>query len=211
MQLIERSLCEPFPPLAQRIIQEGVVLNDRILKIDHFLNHRIDTVLMSAIGLELATRLQPFAAEVILTAEASGIPPALATALAARLPLVYAKKYDPDVTVPALTRHIHSPTRVRQVQLAISARFIPPGSRVAIVDDFLANGRTALALADMVHEAGATVVAAAFVVEKQFQEGRSLLQKLGVPIIALAQITRFVNGRPLIYGWSSSEQGQSDR
>jgi len=81
---------------------------------------------------------------------------------------------------------------------------------VAIVDDFLANGRTALALADMVYEAGATVVAAAFVVEKQFQEGRLLLQKLGVPIISLAQITRFVDGRPLIYGWPSSVPGQSD-
>ncbi len=195
------SLCAPFPPLVQRIEREGIVVHNHILKIDHFLNHRIETDLMAAIGTELTARLEPFSIDLIVTAEASGIPPALATALVARLPLVYAKKYDRDVPTPALHRRIPSPTRGREVQLAITARFIPAGSRVAIIDDFLANGRTALALSEMVREAGADVVAAAFVVEKQFQPGRRLLQEQRIPVIALAQIARFVDGRPEITGW----------
>ncbi|MCS6889708.1 phosphoribosyltransferase family protein [Chloroflexus sp.] len=200
------TLCAPFPPLAQRIEQEAVVVHDRIIKIDHFLNHRIEPDLMQSIGTEMAARLEPFQPNLILTAEASGIPPALATAFACRTPLVYAKKYDPDVPIPALMRRVPSPTKGRETQLAITARFIPAGSRVAIVDDFLANGRTALALAEMAQEAGAVVVAAAFVVEKVFQRGRDPLLALGIPVIALAQIERFTGGRPVIAGWSRASK-----
>lgn len=193
--------CDPFPILVERIGQEAVIVDDRIIKIDHFLNHRIDTDLMQSIGAEFANRLAPFQPDLILTAEASGIPPALATAFACRVPLVYAKKYDPAVPAPALTRRVPSPTKGRETLLAITARFLPTGSRVAIVDDFLANGRTALALAEMAHEAGANVVAAAFVVEKLFQQGRDPLVALGIPVITLAQIERFAGGRPVIAGW----------
>ncbi|WP_298814818.1 phosphoribosyltransferase family protein [Chloroflexus sp.] len=195
------TLCAPFPPLVSRIAQEAVVVDDQILKIDHFLNHRIDPSLMQAIGAELATRLDRFCPDLIVTAEASGIPPALAAALSAQLPLVYAKKYDPDVPTPALTRRVPSPTRGRETQLVITARFLPAGARVAIVDDFLANGRTALALAEMIREARATVVVAAFVVEKLFQKGREPLLELGIPVVALAQIERFVAGQPILAGW----------
>ncbi len=202
MELKSDPLTKPFPPLVTRIIQEAVIIDNRILKIDHFLNHRIEPALIQAIGAELAARLRPFHPDLILTAEASGIPPALVTALACQTPLVYAKKYDPAVPAPALTRRVPSPTKGGETQLAIAARFIPPGSRVAIVDDFLANGRTALALAEMAREAGATVVAAAFVVEKRFQQGREPLLDLGVPIIALAQIEQIAQGRPVVAGWS---------
>jgi xanthine phosphoribosyltransferase len=204
MNPLPTTFCEPFPPLVQRINAEAVVINDRILKIDHLLNHRIDADLMQAIGAELATRLAPFQPDLILTAEASGIPPALSTAFACRKPLVYAKKYHPDVPMPALTRRVSSPTKGGEVLLAITARFIPAKARLAIVDDFLANGRTALALAEMAQEAGASVVAAAFVVEKVFQQGREPLLALGVPVIALAQIERFADGQPVIVGWPLS-------
>ncbi len=195
------TLCAPFLPLVKRIAQEAVVVNDRILKIDHFLNHRIDTVLMQAIGAELSARLAQFHPDLIVTAEASGIPPALTTALTSHIPLVYAKKYDLSVPAPALVRRIVSPTKGQETQLTITARFLPAGARVAVVDDFLANGRTALALVDMIQEAGATVVATAFVVEKLFQRGREPLVQLGIPVIALAQIEQFVAGQPVLVGW----------
>jgi len=193
-----QALNAPFEPLARRIAAEATVIDDRILRIDHFLNHRIDTALMRAIGAALARRLAPLRPDLVLTAEASGIAPALVTALALDVPMVYAKKYAPEVEAPALSRLVPSPTRGGQTRLVISVRYLPPAARVALVDDFLANGRTALALAELVAEAGATLVAAGFVVEKCFQGGRAPLEGLGVPVAALAQIERLEAGRVVL-------------
>jgi len=194
------TLVAPYMPLVERIVAEATVVDDRILKIDQFLNHRIEPVLMQAIGTALAERLAPLRPDLLLTAEASGIAPALATALALGVPLVYAKKYSPEVEAPALSRIVPSPTKGGQTRLVVSARYLPADARVALVDDFLANGRTALALAEIVAEAGATLVAAMFVVEKLFQHGRAGLEALGVPVGALAQVERLEQGRVIMRG-----------
>ncbi|MBX0328077.1 xanthine phosphoribosyltransferase, partial [Oscillochloris sp. ZM17-4] len=164
-----RLITAPFAPLVDRIIAEATVVDDRILKIDHFLNHRIDPELMRVMGNELAGRLMRFTPDLLLTAEASGIAPALAVALSTGLPMVYAKKYSPEVEAPALSRVVPSPTKGGVARLVIAQRYMPAGARVALVDDFLANGRTALALAEIVAEAGAEMVVAGFLVEKLFQ------------------------------------------
>jgi xanthine phosphoribosyltransferase len=191
---------EPFVPLVQRIRAEATVENDRILKIDHFLNHRIEPQFMADMGRALADRIRPFAPDLILTAEASGIAPALATAFALDVPVVYAKKYAPVVELPALSRLVPSPTKGGTMRLVVAARYLPPGTRVAIVDDFLANGKTALALTEIVADAQAQLVAVAFLVEKTFQGGRALLHACGAPIIALAQVERLHAGRVVLAG-----------
>ena len=180
----------PYEPLVRRILQEGTVVDGRILKIDHFLNHRIEPAFMAAMGAALADRLRPFEPNLLLTAEASGIAPALAVALALDIPLVYAKKYAPVVETPALSRIVPSPTKGGEAKLVVSGRYLTAGMRVAIVDDFLANGKTALALAEIVADAGATTVVASFLVEKLFQNGRAGLVALGIPIATLAQVER---------------------
>lgn len=195
---IRAALVAPYPPLLERIRAEATVIDDRILKIDHFLNHRIEPALMRGIGEALAERLAPLRPDLLLTAEASGIAPALATAIALGAPLVYAKKYSPDVEAPALSRLVPSPTRGGSARLVVSARYLPAGSRVVLVDDFLANGRTAVALAEIVADAGAALVAAAFVVEKLFQHGRAGLEALGIPVGALAQVERLEAGRVVL-------------
>ncbi|NTU81091.1 MAG: xanthine phosphoribosyltransferase [Chloroflexales bacterium] len=197
---MSEALSAPYLPLARRIIAEATVVDDRILKIDHFLNHRIEPELMRSLGVALGERLAPFNPDLVLTAEASGIAPALATAMALGVPLVYAKKYSPEVEAPALSRVVPSPTKGGQTRLVISSRYLPAGTRVALVDDFLANGRTAVALAEIVAEAGASLVVAAFVVEKLFQHGRAGLEVLGVPVAALAQVERLEAGRVIIRG-----------
>jgi len=194
------TLVAPYMPLVERIVAEATVVDDRLLKIDQFLNHRIEPVLMQAIGTALAERLAPLRPDLLLTAEASGIAPALATALALGVPLVYAKKYSPEVEAPALSRLVPSATKGGQTRLVVSARYLPADARVALVDDFLANGRTAVALAEIVAEAGATLVAAMFVVEKLFQHGRAGLEALGVPVGALAQVERLEQGRVIMRG-----------
>ncbi|HEU5099796.1 MAG TPA: xanthine phosphoribosyltransferase [Roseiflexaceae bacterium] len=185
----------PFEPLVRRIIAEATVIDSRILKIDHFLNHRIEPAFMAAMGGALADRLRRFEPDLLLTAEASGIAPALAVALALDVPLVYAKKYAPVVETPALSRIVPSPTKGGEAKLAVSGRYLVAGMRVALVDDFLANGRTALALAEIVEDAGATTVAAGFLVEKLFQDGRAGLAKRGIPIATLAQVERLEGNR----------------
>src|SRR6476619_6436012 len=101
----------PFEPRVRRIIDEATVIDSRILKIDHFLNHRIEPAFMTAMGEALADRIRAFTPDLLLTAEASGIAPALATAFALGRPLVYAKKYSPVVEAPALSRVVPSPTK----------------------------------------------------------------------------------------------------
>lgn len=192
------SIDAPFEPLVARIVAEATVIDDRLLKIDHFLNHRIDSQLMGAMGAELARRLAPFQVDLILTAEASGIAPALAVALQSGLPMVYAKKYSPEVESPALSRLVPSPTKGGAARLVIAQRYLVAGARVALVDDFLANGRTALALAEMVAEAGAQLVVASFLVEKLFQGGRQGLETLGIPVASLAQVERLAGGKVIM-------------
>ncbi|MDZ4717707.1 MAG: xanthine phosphoribosyltransferase, partial [Roseiflexaceae bacterium] len=126
----------PFAPLVQRIIEEATVEQERILKIDHFLNHRIEPVFMEQLGRAMAERLAPYTPDLLLTAEASGIAPALATAFVLGIPLVYAKKYSPNVEAPALSRLVPSPTKGGTTRLVVAARYLPAGARVAIVDDF---------------------------------------------------------------------------
>lgn len=184
----------PFAPLVQRILDEATVVDDRILKIDHFLNHRIEPAFMAAMGQALAERLAPFAPDIVLTAEASGIAPGLAVATALDRPLVYAKKYAPIVDPPSLSRLVPSPTKGGEYRLVVSARFLPVGARVALVDDFLANGRTALALAEIVEEAGAQLVVAGFLVEKVFQHGRQALAARDIPVATLARVQRLEAG-----------------
>lgn len=185
----------PFEPLVRRIVEEASVVDGRILKIDHFLNHRIEPAFMAAMGSALAEQLRQFEPNLVLTAEASGIAPALAVAGALGAPLVYAKKYSPVVETPALSRIVPSPTKGGETKLAVSGRYLVAGMRVAIVDDFLANGKTALALAEIVADAGATTVAAGFLVEKLFQHGRAALEQLDIPVLALAQVERLEGDR----------------
>jgi xanthine phosphoribosyltransferase len=184
-------------------MQEATVEQDRILRIDHFLNHRIEPAFMAAMGQAMAERIRPFAPDLLLTAEASGIAPALATAFALAIPLVYAKKYAPVVEPPALSRVVPSPTKGGDTRLVVAARYLQPGMRVALIDDFLANGKTAVALAEIVGEAGAQTVVAGFLVEKIFQGGRAGLEALGIPVATLAQVERLQNGQVIMAATSA--------
>jgi len=191
-------LNKPFAPLVSRIETEAVVQGNEILKIDHFLNHRIEPVFMQLMAVEIAERLRPFAPELILTAEASGIAPGIMVALQLGIPMVYAKKYHPEVETPMLSRVLESPTKGGQYRMVLSQRYLPTGGRVAIVDDFLSNGRTASALIDMAREAQMDIVAASFLVEKCFKKGHALIAAAGVPVITLAQVEALVDGKAIV-------------
>ena len=194
----DTDLTTAYLPLVRRIEAEATIIGDQILKIDHFLNHRIEPGFILELGRELARRLSRFHPTLVLTAEASGIAPGLVVAQTLNVPMVYAKKYAPEVESPFLQRVIPSPTKGGETKLVVSQRYLLPEARVVLVDDFLSNGRTAVALVEMTREAGAQVLGAGFIVEKRFKQGHAAIEALGVPVATLAQVERLENGHALL-------------
>src|SRR5512140_704227 len=142
--------------LKERILKEGRNLGGGILKVDSFLNHQIDTALMTRLGTELAQRLGHTRPTKVLTAETSGIAPALATAAALGIPLVFARKHAPltmDYTI--VSESAKSRTHGNVVELMVSTEYLIAGDRVLIVDDFLATAQTIEALIRLVTKVNA--------------------------------------------------------
>jgi xanthine phosphoribosyltransferase len=185
--------------LKERILAEGKNLGSGILKIDSLLNHQIYPDLMMEMGREMARRFEGKQIDRILTAEISGIAPALATAVVLGVPVVYARKLKPiTMSGPVFLETAPSHTKGGEVNLLVSAEFLPPNENVLIVDDFLATGKTLMALARMVRSAGSTIVGVSVVVEKTFEGGRAIMAKGGfgyLPIEALATIISMDNGQ----------------
>jgi xanthine phosphoribosyltransferase len=190
--------------LQERIMREGKNLGNGILKVDGFINHQVDPMLMDACGRELARRFRDIAATKVLTAEISGIAPAVSTAYHLKLPVVYARKHKP-ITMPDEVFLTLSPshTKGRMVELIISPEYLRNGERVLIVDDFLATGATILGLVRLAQTAGSTIVGIGALIEKTFEGGRNALSSLRIPIEALVQICS-MEGDQIIF---ASEEG----
>lgn len=178
--------------LKERILKEGQNLGKGILKIDSFLNHQIDALLMEAIGEDIAKQFSQTNPTRILTAEVSGlIPAAMVGKAMGNIPVVYARKKKPvTMQEPVYVETAPSHTKGHEVSLMVSPEFLFETDRVLIVDDFLASGRTIDALARIVKSSGATLVGISAVVEKIFEGGRDLLSFWEVPIYSSAVITK---------------------
>ncbi len=176
--------------LKERILAEGKNLGRGILKIDSILNHQMYPDLMLRIGQEIARRFEGERITRILTAEVSGIGPALMAGLALGVPIVYARKHKPVTMMePVYIESAPSPTKGGEIVLMVSPEFLSPNDRILIVDDFLASGKTLHALARIVERAGAELVGVVAVVEKTFQGGREFLADLNTRVEALVTIT----------------------
>ncbi len=182
--------------LKERIRRDGLNLGGGILKVDGFINHQVDPELMEACGRELAERFRSVGATKVLTAEISGIAPALTTAAQLGLPVVYARKSKP-VTMPDQIFLTLAPshTKGRTVELIVSPEYLGPDERVLIIDDFLASGQTIMGLVRLAQASGATLVGIGALIEKRFEGGRQLLASLNIPIEALAVIVDMSEGR----------------
>ena len=185
--------------LKQRILQDGTIIDNRILKIDNFLNHQIDTDLVLKMGEEFAKRLKDVRIDRIVTIEASGIAVAFAAAVAmGNKPLVFARKKKSLLTATDVyMTDIYSYTKEEPYRASISRNYIKVGEKILIVDDFLASGAAAIGLANLVEQAGATVAAIGIVVEKSFQPGRKILEDRGYRVESLARIEKFEDNKPV--------------
>ena len=176
--------------LEDRILRDGKILGGGILKVDSFVNHQVDPLLMESCGKEFAKLFASVGATKVLTAEISGIAPALTTAIHLGLPVVYARKTKP-ITMPDQVYLTLAPshTKGRMVELIVSPEYLANNEKVLIIDDFLASGQTILGLARLAEASGSKVVGIGALIEKLFEGGRTVLKSLGVPIYSLACIT----------------------
>ena len=175
--------------LQDRISRDGKVLPGNIIKVDGFLNHRVDVSLLKELAEEFYTVFAKDKPTLIMTVEASGI--ALATVTAERfgLPMLFAKKAKSDNIEGGLYKsEIFSFTYKKTVNLIVSAEWLGPNERVLVIDDFLANGEALRGVIDIVHQAGAELVGVGVAVEKGFQPGGQRLRDAGYKLHSLAII-----------------------
>jgi xanthine phosphoribosyltransferase len=186
--------------LQRRIRKQARNLGDGILDVGTFVNHQIDTSLMTACAYQLARLFRGRGVTKVMTAEISGIGPALMTAHFLTIPLIYARR-DKSVTMPPQTYHTLAPSHTKGIvsTLMVSPKVLGPSDRILIIDDFLASGETIEALVRLVEQAGATLVGIGALIEKRFEGGRVKLTRLGVPIRSLVAITDMSNGQ-IIFG-----------
>lgn len=181
--------------LEQKILTEGIVLSDQVLKVDAFLNHQIDPVLMQQIGKEFAARFKDTGITKIVTIEASGIAPAVMAGLELSVPVIFARKYQSLTLKDDLYRSkVFSFTKQVESTIAISNKHISSTDKVLVIDDFLANGQAALGLIDLIHQASAEIIGVGIVIEKSFQPGRDLLLEKGYHVESLARVASLENG-----------------
>ena len=183
--------------LEEKILSEGIAVNEDILKVDSFVNHQVDPVLMHQIGEAFAAHYKDCGGTKVVTIESSGIAPALMTALALNVPMIILKKQPSKVLNDNLYQTvITSFTKGTSYELTLSQQFINENDHVLIVDDFLANGEAATGAIRLLRKAHATIAGVGILIEKSFQPGRGKLMEQGIDVYSLARISKL--GKDLI-------------
>ena len=182
--------------LEERILRDGQVLGENILKVDSFLTHQVDFSLMKEIGQVFAEAVKDAGITKVVTIEASGIAPAVYVSEALGLPMIFAKKAkNITMTEGILTAEVYSFTKQVTSTVSIAGKFLNSDDKVLIIDDFLANGQAAKGLITIIEQAGAQIEAVGIVIEKSFQDGRQLLETAGYRVLSWARIAGFDKGQ----------------
>jgi len=175
--------------LKQRIMRDGKIKDNNVLKVDSFLNHQMDVSLFAELGSEFSRRYSNCGVNKILTIEASGIGIACITAQSFNCPVIFAKKTQTkNIAGEVYTTKVESFTHGRVYDIIVSTQFLGKGDRVLIIDDFLANGAALMGLIQLVRDAKAELVGAGIVIEKAFQPGGDIIRSTGVRVESLARI-----------------------
>lgn len=174
--------------LKNRIQQDGRSLPGGILKVDSFLNHRLDPNLMWRVAEEFGNRFSSLKFNKIVTIEASGIAPAILLGYRLQLPVVFIKKKEPKTMENMLVSEVRSFTKNRVYSVCISNSFLTADDHVVFIDDFLAYGNAATGMIDLARQAGATIEGMGFIIEKGLQGGGDRLRRMGINVESLAII-----------------------
>ena len=179
--------------LKDRILKDGKCFPGGILKVDNFINHQMDPILMKSIGVEFVRRFASTSINKVITVEASGIAPAIMVGYLLELPVVFAKKKKPSTMENMLTTTVFSFTKNRSYEVCVSKDFLCPGDKVLFIDDCLANGNAAKGMIDLVKQAGAELAGMGFIIEKAVQHGGDELREQGIHVESLAIIESLDN------------------
>ena len=179
--------------LKERIMKDGRCFPGGILKVDNFINHQMDPVLMKSMAVEFVRRFAGTEINKILTIEASGIAPAIMVGYLLELPVVFAKKKKPSTMENMLVTEVYSFTKDKAYSVCVSKDYLQPGDKVLFIDDFLANGNAAKGMIDLVQQAGAEMAGMGFLIEKAVQNGGEMLRQTGILTESLAIIESLDN------------------
>lgn len=187
--------------LGRKVKEDGVVIDEKILKVDGFLNHQIDAKLMNDVGKTFYESFKDAGITKILTIEASGIAPAIMASFHFDVPCLFAKKAKPSTLKDGFySTDIHSFTKNKTSTVIVSEEFLGADDKVLIIDDFLANGDASLGLNDIVIQANATTVGVGIVVEKSFQNGRQRLEDAGLYVSSLCKVASLKGNKVTLLG-----------
>jgi xanthine phosphoribosyltransferase len=182
--------------LKERILEEGQVISDRIVKVDSFINHQIDVNLFNEMGKEFKKRFNNVGVTKILTIEASGIGVACMAAQYFDVPVVFAKKHEAlNMDAETYETEVFSYTKNKSYRVRVSKKYLKPEDKVLIIDDFLAIGNAVVGLVDIIKQSGAEVSGVGIVIEKGFQGGRKIIEDMGIRVESLAIIESLNNGK----------------
>jgi len=182
--------------LKRRILEEGRVMSDQVLRVDTFLNHGLDPELVQEMGRTFADHFRESGVTRVVTIESSGIPIAYTTATELGVPLVFARRRKLLMSdgeyyverVPSFTKGIVT-------DIVVLKELLKPEDRVLFIDDFIANGDAALGMVRIIERSGATLVGAGIAIEKAFQPGGKQLREMGIPVLSLARIASLAGGQ----------------
>ena len=172
--------------LKERILSDGKCFPSGILKVDNFINHQMDPMLMREMAKELAMRFASHSISKVMTIEASGIAPAIMVGDYLKVPVLFAKKATPSTMKNMLVTEVFSFTKNCSYSVCVSSDYLTKDDRVLFIDDFLANGNAALGIMDLVKQAGAKLEGMGFLIEKGFQRGGEELRGRGIHVESLA-------------------------
>lgn len=182
--------------LKEKILKDGLLKENNILKVDNFLNHQLDIDFLNEIGKEFKRRFSDFKIDKIVTIEASGI--SIATITAQYFPnskVIFAKKTESkNLDKELYTSKVYSYTKDKEYDIMISKKYLSENENILVIDDFLANGSACLGLIDILTKAKTNIVGIGIVIEKSFQEGRSKILEKGLRLESLAKIKSLDNG-----------------
>ncbi len=182
--------------LKERIVQEAIVINDNMVKVDGFLNHRLNIELLEKMGHVFTSSFEDKDIDLILTIEASGIALAIMAAQKLKVPVLFAKKGNNSLHQENIyTTIVHSATKNIDTRIYVSKDYLKKDMKVLVIDDFLAKGHAVLGLMDLIKQADATCVGVGIAIEKGFDTGGKMLRDMNVDLVSCAIIDRIENGK----------------
>jgi xanthine phosphoribosyltransferase len=179
--------------LKERILRDGKCFDGGVLKVDNFINHQMDPVLMREMAKDLVKRFSDHTITKVMTIEASGIAPAIMVGDYLNVPVLFAKKKKPSTMENMLTTEVFSFTKNKSYTVCVSGDYLKSNDKVLFIDDFLANGNAAKGIIELVKQAGATLEGMGFLIEKGFQSGGEELRGKGIHVESLAIIKSLDN------------------